>query len=356
MSADDHWIYQGRQSHGWFGTGTAPKDGAQDDAAETNPLFRPANAGLRVDSAAHTFIAYIPWRERGRWGGFVSSDVGRDRLKTAVAAWYGSSALSREAFRARFLDPYTSDETVDQLRRAARGMVEARDFDVQGKATADLAAAIQQIGPDRWPRFIGDAAWKAEEAVSQGDVPGVIKADAGTDALGIALGAVLIVGGIAYAIHNLPHGGQPSRQQTSGSPERPSVMQVVPPEPKKEAESSASKPDEDGDTSIAAPENAATKDYQYNLPASPDDLLKNGWIETTHPSAAGVGHREFENPQTGQKIEFDKGRSGEPGFRDVDHYHIKNPAKTGKRDAYLDIDGNAVPNHSTKSHILPGGV
>ena len=124
MSVNDHWVYQGRQSHGWFGTGTAPKD-ADDDAAGTNELFRPSNASERVDAAAHLIIASVPRNERDRWS-YAASYAGRDRLKTAVAAWYGASAMSRDAFRTQFLNPYTSNETVDRLRGAARGLIEAR--------------------------------------------------------------------------------------------------------------------------------------------------------------------------------------------------------------------------------------
>ena len=175
MSVNDHWMYQGRQSHGWFGNGTAPKD----DVAEANELFRPPNAGERVDSAAHVLIASVSRTERDRWS-YAASDAGRDRLKTAVAAWYGASALSRDAFRAQFLNPYTSDETVDRLRSAARGLIQARSFDDLSEASTDLSAVARQIGPDRWPQFIGNAARQAEDAVSRGNVPGVTKADYNT--------------------------------------------------------------------------------------------------------------------------------------------------------------------------------
>ncbi len=88
MPVNDHWVYQGRQSHGWFGTGTAPKDDATDadGSAATNDLFRPANAGQRVDYAAHSIIPRVPRSERSRWA-YAASDTVRDRLKTAVAAW-----------------------------------------------------------------------------------------------------------------------------------------------------------------------------------------------------------------------------------------------------------------------------
>jgi len=52
---------------------------------------------------------------------------------------------------------------------------------------------------------------------------------------------------------------------------------------------------------------------RLDLPKNPDELLKQGWIETTHPAGAARGHREFENPQTGEKLAFDKGKPGETG-------------------------------------------
>jgi hypothetical protein len=44
-----------------------------------------------------------------------------------------------------------------------------------------------------------------------------------------------------------------------------------------------------------------------HLPANPDDLLAEGWKETTHPKAAARGHRDFVNERTGMRIRFDKG-------------------------------------------------
>ncbi len=159
MTDSEHWIYQGRQSHGWFGNGTAPEDGTGKASAGANRLFDHANAGQRVDYSVAGIIGHAPRGDRKRWASALN-DLAQDRLKTAVAAWYGASALSRDAFRTRFLDPYTSDETVDRLRRAARGMVEARTYEDLKKAGDDLAAAAQQIGAidgrDTSPRPSGE--------------------------------------------------------------------------------------------------------------------------------------------------------------------------------------------------------
>ena len=91
-----------------------------------------------------------------------------------------------------------------------------------------------------------------------------------------------------------------------------------------------------------------------SLPANPDDLLNDGYNETSHPDAAANGRRTFENPDTGDEVHFDQGKPGQPGFEGQDHYHRENPASTSKQDRYLDSDGNPVPKGSKKSHILPG--
>lgn len=90
------------------------------------------------------------------------------------------------------------------------------------------------------------------------------------------------------------------------------------------------------------------------LPENPDDLLRNGYAETTHPNAAAAGHRTFENSTTGDKVRFDKGKPNETGFKGRDHYHRANPNRTGKEDALLDKDGNPVAKGSAESHLLPG--
>jgi hypothetical protein len=89
------------------------------------------------------------------------------------------------------------------------------------------------------------------------------------------------------------------------------------------------------------------------LPKNPDDLLGQGFVETTTPGAAATGHRKFENPNTGEKINWDKGQPGEPGHKGRDHYHRLNPNSTGKKDYYLDNDGNVVPKNSNPSHLYP---
>jgi hypothetical protein len=98
------WLDQGRQQHGWFGSGTAPPRISDQIEGATNRLFAPTNADRRADYAAYSLIGHVPRDQRGRWTASVS-DSARNNLKTGLAVWYGASSLSHDAFRDRFLDP-----------------------------------------------------------------------------------------------------------------------------------------------------------------------------------------------------------------------------------------------------------
>ena len=132
--------------------------------------------------------------------------------------------MSRDAFRGRLLDPSTDNETVDRLRRAAKGIVEARTHAQLGAAGADLAAAAQAIGVERFPRFLGDAERRAVAAVSNNAVPGVVKASAaGADMAAGAVGLGLVL--LMMALKN--QGSNPSRPT---GPSKPVIVQQAPPE------------------------------------------------------------------------------------------------------------------------------
>ena len=92
-----------------------------------------------------------------------------------------------------------------------------------------------------------------------------------------------------------------------------------------------------------------------SLPNNPDTLIKNGWEDISHPIQRNNGHLELKESATGLKIRFDRKVPGAPGFNGMDHYHIYNPAATGNKDLYLDINGNPARKGSKISHILPKG-
>ena len=215
MAVNEHWQYQGRQQHQWFGHGTAPKDGKEQPPAKPGSLFDPMSVGQRIEYASGSVVAHSPRNQRSRWDVRVGG-TNQDSLKTAVAVWYGASRLSRDAFRQRLLDPTTSDETVDRLRSAATGIVNARTHAQLGAAGEDLAAAAHTIGPDRWSRFIGAAERRGVAAVSDGAIPGVMKASAASsDAVVGAAGVGLVL--LMMALKN----------QGAGSA-RPTISPTIP--------------------------------------------------------------------------------------------------------------------------------
>ncbi len=292
---------------------------------------------------------HVPAATRSQWYQAANA-TNRERLQTAVAAWYGAAGLGRDAFRARFLDPSTSDETVDRLRSAAKAMVEGRSYADLAKAGRDLAAAAQDVGAYKWSRFASDSSQKAVAAVSRGEVPGVIKASAADTPLefgALVLGLLAILWATRQAGTSQPGGSS----QAVPSPAPSTVTEAIPLPPATDGEPAPDQPQ----TSTGADTQPAKPDHgRLDLPANPDELSKEGWIETTNPTAAKTGRREFVNPKTGEEISFDKGRPGEPGFRGKDHYHRKNPTSAGKKDSNLDVNGNSVPGGSKRSHIIPG--
>ena len=100
-----------------------------------------------------------------------------------------------------------------------------------------------------------------------------------------------------------------------------------------------------------------TGDIDWSTPPNGPEDLSDDWDEVTHPDNKGGG-REFQNKNSGEKIRFDKGRPGEPGWEGKDHWHRHNPLwdkPDGKKGYYLDRFGNPVNKGAGPSHIPAGG-
>lgn len=90
-----------------------------------------------------------------------------------------------------------------------------------------------------------------------------------------------------------------------------------------------------------------------SLTRDPDDLINNGFVETTTSSMALYSSsRMFYDALNNLYVRFDKGDSSFSGFREKDHYHVYNPSSTGKRDCYLDKNGKPCAKGSRRSHII----
>lgn len=90
------------------------------------------------------------------------------------------------------------------------------------------------------------------------------------------------------------------------------------------------------------------------LPEDPNDLLKQGWKDVTHPEkrkkhTGGT----FKNKATGQEVNFDYGDVVKSGFQNKNHYHWKNLEEDKNKWLYFDKYGNKCKKNSKESHILP---
>ena len=196
-------------------------------------LFDPASVGQRVDYAVGHVIAEAPKAERARWESWLSGTA-RNSIKTAVGVWYGGRALSDYTFRQLLLDPHASDETADQFRSAAKGIVEARDYAQLGDAGSHLATAVLNVGVDAWPQRLGDLDRRALAAVSERAIPEVIKVS--TDGLDMprAIGAGIIVGGIIlYLRQKQEEAARQGGSKPTGpkSPQQPTIVEAAVPLP-----------------------------------------------------------------------------------------------------------------------------
>ena len=92
-----------------------------------------------------------------------------------------------------------------------------------------------------------------------------------------------------------------------------------------------------------------------SLPPKPNAEFLKEWTEVVIEAAQGrTTSREFYHKKTKLRIRFDLGEEGKPGFKGKDHYHVYNPNMSkGKKDRYLDKDGNPVAKDSNPSHIIP---
>lgn len=98
------------------------------------------------------------------------------------------------------------------------------------------------------------------------------------------------------------------------------------------------------------------KPLGHDLPKDPDELLGQGYRETSHPDAVRTGTRTFQNDEIGENLEFHKAKDGMSGNKGKDHYHRYNTdPKLGKRDKYLDQHGNPCAKGSPESHLFPEG-
>jgi RHS repeat-associated protein len=89
-------------------------------------------------------------------------------------------------------------------------------------------------------------------------------------------------------------------------------------------------------------------------PTLPEDPFNDPNLEDiSHPEAKAEGHHKFKDKRTGELIEYDEAKPGEPGHKAKAHYHRPNPNTKGDGDKYLDENKKPVPKGSKASHLYP---
>jgi hypothetical protein len=105
---DDHWVYQGRQYHMWFGHGTAP--GQEEDAAD-DPSVTDMGLAERMLALAHGAIAALPAAARRQAEAQYHAGT-LPHLIEAMTAWVRGSGLDQASFAERFFARASDDSVV----------------------------------------------------------------------------------------------------------------------------------------------------------------------------------------------------------------------------------------------------
>ena len=334
------WEDQGRQYHMWFGHGTAQ---VNSKPAAPDPSVTALSPADRASALAYGVVGSLPPGQRKLIEGQYHTGT-LPKLKEALTAWMRATQLGLAAFAPWFLGRSADDPVATKLYEAAVGARYATRQDDLSKVAGKIAEAIMAVGISQWPRFVGDAVERARDPAT---VAAIEKSrqlpDLRRDAIKPVYPVETAIGVAAAGIVGEPA----AAARVAGD----AILKQVLPD--------ARPPPGDATISTAKPEVPAVnfakqaESLDRALPAKPDDLLKQGWKEISHPEAEKLGHRKFKNPKTGEIVRFDQGRPGKPGFEGQDHYHHFNPNKTSTRDENLDANGNPVARGSRAPHILP---
>ena len=166
------WETQGRQDHGWFGHGAeaVSRNAAVSDKAS---MLAVGAVSTRIRAVVHGAVAALPVRSRDH-AAIRTDPAAVDRLSGLMAAWSKAGALDKTRFAAGFFNRSADDPVVEKLRAAAVAAATARTDAELRAASMTLAQAQQQVGLDRWSRFVEDARQRADRFAERS--PGVIAA------------------------------------------------------------------------------------------------------------------------------------------------------------------------------------
>ena len=113
----------------------------------------------RIQAAVHCSVAALPTVLRQRASTQLDGG-GLSRLSGTMAAWCRGLGLGKAAWAERMLGRDAADPVAGMLHKAALAVASGERDGVR-QAAESLAAAMQVVGLDRWPRFVADAQARA---------------------------------------------------------------------------------------------------------------------------------------------------------------------------------------------------
>jgi hypothetical protein len=154
------WEDQGRQQHGWFGSGTSPNGPTEDSSDASGSVAQ--DLGQRLDAIIYGAVAAMPSGLRGQAAARLDA-VTRGRLNALMTTWSRGGSMDRGEFAGQFFGQAADDPVAMGLRTAALTARLSGSQDALRDAAEHLAGALQTIGMDRLPQFLHDAETRANE-------------------------------------------------------------------------------------------------------------------------------------------------------------------------------------------------
>ncbi len=153
--AQDNWMNQGRQSHGWFGHGTSP-DKAASPQAPARPLAE------RIHDLGHTLVAGLPKGKRHHDAGRLSAED-HARLDRLMAAVVQALPLGLPAIARRVFGVHPDTPGLKSFVDAGRVLLKAGTSADLRTATDLMADSAKSIGLDHFKPFLR----RADEHLTQ---------------------------------------------------------------------------------------------------------------------------------------------------------------------------------------------
>jgi hypothetical protein len=118
-------------------------------------ILGPEGFAQRVQATVYGAVGSLP-RALRAWAAVICHAANLGRLTEAMMRWIRGDHLDKEQFARLFLGREADDPLVDLLRSLAPRIARATGHSELGDAATQIAAAIQVVGPDRWPRFLAE--------------------------------------------------------------------------------------------------------------------------------------------------------------------------------------------------------